>query len=149
VSDHVRSKSLVIPRGAARLTAAETLRLSLEILRAYVLVRWWLLRSDVPGAAESARSGRPHIGLEDGPIPVSTAVRLGRAVQRTLGSLPFDSRCLVRSLVLRRILARRGAESTVVLAARSRPKFEAHAWVEYDDVPVLPTGEGFHRLTEI
>ena len=137
------------PRGGVRLTPAETLRLSLEILRAYALVRWWLLRSDVPAAAESARSRSTHVTFEHDPLPLSSAIRLGRGVQRTLGVLPFDSRCLVRSLVLRRILSRRGAESTIVLAARSRPEFAAHAWVEYDDVPVLPTGEGFHRLTEL
>ena len=149
MSDHVRSKALVSPRRGARLTLAETLRLSLEILRAYALVRWWLLRSDVPTAAESARSRPEHASFEHDPLPLSIAIRLGRGVQRTLGVLPFDSRCLVRSLVLRRILARRGAESTIVLAARSRPTFAAHAWVEYDGVPVLPTGVGFHRLTEI
>jgi hypothetical protein len=149
VPDRVRSKTLVIPRGAARLTVAETLRLSLEILWAYVMVRWWLLRSDVPEAAESARNRAVQAASVTDPLPLSTVIRLGRGVQRTLGALPFDSRCLVRSLVLRCILARRGAESTVVLAAKPRPEFAAHAWVEYEGIPVLPTGAGFHRLTEL
>ena len=45
------------------------------------------------------------------------AVRLGRAVTRTLPLLPSDSRCLMRSLVLTSVLARRGLPSTVVIAS--------------------------------
>ena len=78
------------------------------------------------------------------------ARRLGDAVMRTLALLPGDTRCLVRSLVLTRLLARRGIPAKLVIGARTAPSFLAHAWVEYDHSPVLPPGDGsFGRLTEI
>ena len=49
------------------------------------------------------------------------AVRLGRAIGRTLSILPFDSRCLVRSLVLAELLARRGIDSRVVIGVSQGP----------------------------
>ena len=69
---------------------------------------------------------------------------------RTLSPLPADSRCLVRSLVLVRLLARRGLPATLVLGASNTDGFEAHAWVEQDGRAVLPTGGGrFERLAEL
>ena len=69
---------------------------------------------------------------------------------RTLTLLPTDSRCLMRSLVLTQLLARRGIESRFVLGVRSGAEFKAHAWVERNDVPLLPPGDaGFERLLEI
>ena len=54
--------------------------------------------------------------------------------------LPFDSRCLIRSLVLVRILSRRSIDdATLVIGASVEGGFAAHAWVEHDGEPVLPT----------
>lgn len=141
--------AVVLPRGAARLSMSERLRLASEIVWAYVLVRWWLRRCDVEGtlAAARRRPGRPY--EHHGDASLAAALRLGRGVQRTLGVLPLDSRCLIRSLVLTRILDRRGLSSTVVFAAKTKPGFTAHSWVEHAGVPLLPTGSGFHRLREL
>lgn len=139
----------VLPRDAARLSTRERLRLAWEILQAYVLVRWWLRRSGVEKTLAAARR-RAHSALvPDGDVSLATALRLGRGVQSTLGVLPLDSRCLIRSLVLTRILARRGVDSTVVFAAKTKPRFMAHSWVELAGVPLLPTGSDFHRLREL
>lgn len=141
--------ALVLPRDAARLSTGERLCLASEILHAYVLVRWWLRRSGVEETLSAARR-RPGSALEPyGDISLATAFRLAQGVQRTLGVLPLDSRCLIRSLVLTRILARRGITSTVVFAARTRPRFVAHSWVEHAGVPLLPTGSDLHRLREL
>jgi hypothetical protein len=123
------------------------MRLVGEILWTYALVRWWMLRRGLPRTLIAIRCDAPAATVAD--MPISCALRLGHGVQRTLGVLPFDSRCLIRSLVLTRLLARRGLTSTVVLAAKSKPSFEAHAWVEHDGTPLLPAGSGFHRLTEM
>lgn len=138
-------KAPVLPRDGVRLTRAERLRLTAEILNSYVLVRWWLLRSDLPSTLAAVRRPAP-VASE---LPLSSLIRLGRGVQRALEILPLDSRCLIRSLVLTRILARRGVASTVVLAAKRHPGFAAHAWVEHAGVALLPSGSGFQRLTEM
>jgi hypothetical protein len=78
------------------------------------------------------------------------ARRLGRAVARMLSYLPGDTRCLVRSLVLTRLLARRGMQATLVIGVRAEPEFAAHAWVEHDSQPVLDPGEeSYGRLVEL
>jgi hypothetical protein len=76
------------------------------------------------------------------------ARRLGRAVGKTLRLLPTDSRCLIRSLVLTRLLARRAIPNTIVIGVRKAPDFQAHAWVEHEGRPILPAGE-YTRLTEL
>ena len=77
-------------------------------------------------------------------------MRLGRAVTRTLPLLPTESRCLMRSLVLTSLLARRGLPSRVVIGVKSGGEFGAHAWVEHEGEPVLPTDRAeFGRLTEV
>ena len=83
-------------------------------------------------------------------LRVLRSLLLGRAVMRVLGLLPTDSRCLMRSLVLTGMLARRGVYAKVVIGVRADPSFAAHAWVEVDGRPVLPTDEStFQRLVEI
>ena len=76
------------------------------------------------------------------------AVRLGFVVAKVLGPLPFDSRCLMRSLVLTAMLARRGIPSAVVIGVEPEPEFAAHAWVEADGVAVLPPGR-YGRVVEV
>jgi hypothetical protein len=57
---------------------------------------------------------------------------------------------LTRSLVLTRLLARRGIPSTLVIGVRSQPSFVAHAWVEYRGSALLPAERGtFQRLVEL
>lgn len=131
------------------LSSAEKTRLVAEILLTYLHVRWWVRRGDLAEtmtrlrAAERSRPGQsPELDV--------TGVRLGRAVSRTLRLLPFDSRCLMRSLVLARLLARRGIDGSLVIGVRPQPSFEAHAWVEHAGRPLLPPAEaGYERLLEI
>ncbi len=67
----------------------------------------------------------------------------------TVRLLPTDSRCLVRSLVLTRLLGRRGVPSSLVIGVMSEPQFAAHAWVEHGGAPLLSPGTGFQRLVEV
>jgi hypothetical protein len=78
------------------------------------------------------------------------AHRLGRAVRRTLRLVPLDSRCLVQSLTLTALLAKRGIGSTLVIGVRPGEKFGAHSWVELHGRALLPTGgEEFERLVDL
>jgi Transglutaminase-like superfamily len=123
-----------------------------EILATYGRVRWWLLRGDLPSAVRAARNGTvPQAAkTRDRAFEQLLGLRLGRAVSRTLGVFPADSRCLVRSLVLTRLLARRGIDSSLVIGVSVEPRFAAHAWVESGDVPLLPTnGSTFARLVRL
>jgi hypothetical protein len=54
----------------------------------------------------------------------------------------------MQSLVLVGLLSRRGIGSVLVVAVRSDPDFRAHAWVEHNRRPLLPTG-GYGRLVEL
>jgi len=76
---------------------------------------------------------------------IAVGLRLGRVVQRTLSPVPGGARCLATSLVLVRMLARRGIESSLVIAARTEPRFLAHAWVERDGVALLPPADPVAR----
>ena len=134
------------PRGRAPLTRASNLRLVAEILRDYVIVRWRMRGRDIRTIVAELRGQDQRERHSDYPL----ARRLGRAVARTLAFVPTDNRCLVRSLVLDRLLARRSLGSVVVLAARAEPDFAAHAWVEHDGAPVLPPGSpSYKRLIEL
>ena len=78
------------------------------------------------------------------------AVRIGRAVILVLGRLPADRRCLIRSLVVSSMLARRQIPARLVLGVRpdADDPFLAHAWVEHAGVPVIPH-EGYSRLHDL
>ena len=142
--------SAPVTPGPGRLSLRDKASLAAEILVAYVAVRRQLRRSDFRSVVSSLRDvppGRPAAGVAD---PAHAGARLGRAVVRTLRPLPADSRCLVRALVLTRLLARRGIPSSVVLGVRGGGEFEAHAWVEYGEIPLLaPAGPGYQRLVEL
>lgn len=119
-----------------------------EVLAAYARARW-VMRRSLPDAVAfqraTTRHTRPHLA-----VPLAEGRRLGRAVMRGLSVLPTDSRCLARSLTLTRLLARRDLPNTLVIGVRSSSAFLAHAWVELEGVPLLPTGgEDFKRLKEL
>jgi hypothetical protein len=129
-------------KAAARtpLPASRKLQLALDIVGTYVRVRWWLWRKDFPATVAAVRATAAPELRADGDDVVA-GVRLGRVVRRTLGVLPFDSRCLVRSLVLTSLLARRGIDAKLVIAVEPEPEFAAHAWVECAGIALLPPGE--------
>ena len=123
----------------------ERIELGAEIVVTYVAVRRQLRRRDLPAAVAALRASRCALFVVD-----RDPRRLAGAVQRVLARLPGDSRCLMRSLVVLAMLARRGIDARLILAARPTPQFVAHAWVERHGAPLLPTrGFGDARLTEL
>jgi hypothetical protein len=128
----------------------QRIRIAIEIVASYCAARWWMVRLSFPESVSAARNVRPSspVCLEEGELDAA-GIRLGNAVQRTLQALPVDSRCLVTALVLTRMLARRGIESTFVLGVRTQPRFTAHAWVERGPTVLLPTWADFERLVEL
>jgi hypothetical protein len=132
-----------------RLTAPRRALLALEVLRAYGLARWLMRRRPLPEALAALRATRARPGP-----PTDDRVPLGRhlawATVRTIDPLPVDSRCLVRALVLTRLLARRSLACTFVLSAAPGPAFEAHAWVELDGQALLmPAGADHRQLVRL
>lgn len=132
------------------LSPRERVRLVAEILTAYARARRALRRAPIASVIDSLRAEQPTPPSPDGAEHLDEVRRLGRAVSRTLALLPGDTRCLARSLVLTRLLARRGIPARLVIGARTVPEFLAHAWVEYGGQPVLSPGDGsFGRLVEL
>lgn len=139
---------------ARPLSPAERVRLAVEIVAAYLQARRSLRRAPIASVMATLRPQAPCASFSTAtPTAEDTleeARRLGRAVTRTLALVPGDTRCLVRSLVLTRLLARRGISAKLVIGARAAPEFLAHAWVEYAGDPVLSPGDGsFGRLVEL
>jgi hypothetical protein len=129
----------------------EKVRLATEILSDYVRVRGLLWRRDLTATITALRAGTPSAPTELRDLRAQAAgVRLGKAVARTLRLLPFDSRCLVRSLVLTSMLARRGIPATLVIGVGVDPEFAAHAWVESEGIALLPAmNDSYRRLVEM
>jgi hypothetical protein len=148
----MRYRVLVTPRGDDPLTASERVALTIEVLATYCTVRWAIRGEDLPGTVERLRrdfaaAAPATTGDEDRHGPAS---RLGYVVGSILRLLPTDSRCLMRSLVLTRLLARRGVPSTLIIGVSPAPEFTAHAWVEHAGRPLLPSyGTMFARLVEL
>lgn len=136
----------------ALLPARLRLALIFEILSVYAVTLVRMRRQNVRAIAAHGRGGR-DLMLDAAPASAEharVARRLGWAVTRTLTVLPTDSRCLVQSLVLQRLLVARSIPSRVVIGARSDGPFMAHAWVECNSVAVLPArGYENSRLVEL
>lgn len=134
-----------------RLNLAERARLVLEILASYREARRAFRGTSIEPAVQALRGcsrADPDRGTESELF--YEAWRLGRAVHLTLRFVPGDTRCLTRSLVLTQLLGRRGIQAKLVIGARTRPSFSAHAWVEHAGQPVLPAGDSsFGRLVEL
>ena len=121
----------------------EKAALAVEIALAYARVRRLVRRAGLPATLTRIRAA----SSQEGPEPDE---RLARAVRRTLRVLPGDSRCLMQSLVLTALLARRGRAARLVIGVSADGEFAAHAWVERGGVPLLPTnGAAFGRLAEL
>lgn len=120
--------------------------LVVEITVMYVRVRWLLWRHDLPHVVATLRGNDP---LTADPRRQAIGARLGHGIERTLRFIPFDARCLARSLVLIGLLARRGTASTLVIGVDVEPAFSAHAWVESGGQALLPPLAESSRLTEL
>jgi hypothetical protein len=133
---------------ARTLNGLERARLVAEIVATYLRARRELRRAPIAAVVAKLRAESPPGAADGGSL--EEARRLGRAVSRTLTLMPGDTRCLARSLVLTRLLARRGISAKLVIGARAAPDFLAHAWVEHDGQPVLSAGDGeFGKLVEL
>lgn len=128
----------------------ERARLGLEIVAAYARASRELRRASIEEVVARLRAAGPSPAAGPEAAELEEARRLGRATVRTLRLLPGDTRCLRRSLVVLRLLARRGIAARLVIGARTGPDFLAHAWVEHGGEPVLsPLDGSFGRLVEL
>lgn len=144
------SSPVGVEQRAGRLPPLDKARLAAEALAAYVRARRLLRRSDLPSAVQRLRGGAAAPGSPPDERTYAAGLRLARASSRTIGLLPFDSRCLMRSLVLTAMLARRGLAGTVVIGVSPGEEFGAHAWVELGARPLLPPDEDtYGRLVEL
>lgn len=132
-------------------SAVEKLLLTCEIALAYVEVRVRMRRGDLRGTLAALRASAPAEPTGDGEPVLDFAGRLGAIVDGRLRHLPGDTRCLTRSLVLVKLLVRRGLlNGTLVIGVRAEPKFGAHAWVELDGRSLLqPIEASGSRLVEL
>jgi hypothetical protein len=129
-----------------RMPADLRVRVAVEIVATYLQVRRRMLRGDVREVV--ARLRGDAVDTHEPYVAYRMGRRLGHPVRRTLDPLPWDSRCLMRSLVLLRMLARRGVVCRLVIGVRPGETLEAHAWIEHDGHPLLPT-LGYERLTVV
>lgn len=127
-----------------RMPADLRVKVAVEIVATYGEVRWRMLRSEVTRVVNALRQGAVDLHTPYDAYRIGR--RLAQPVRRTLDPLPWDSRCLMRSLVLLRMLARRGIVCQLVIGVRPGERFEAHAWIEHGGHPLLPT-LGYERLT--
>jgi hypothetical protein len=125
----------------ARFTVLDKVRLTSEILRIYLRVRWLMWRRPLPEVVERLRVRCDGSPIEETDSGANGGWRYAVSVVKTLRLIPLDSRCLVRSLVLLAILARRDAATTLVIGVRSEPEFGAHAWIEDHGWPLLEPGD--------
>ncbi len=80
------------------------------------------------------RPGAARRRLDDGPAAAREAARLVRAAARFS---PLPSSCLTRSIVLWRLLRRRGVGAEIRIGvSREASALAAHAWIEVDGEPV-------------
>jgi Transglutaminase-like superfamily len=120
-----------------RLLPPAKLRLRAEIAWTTLRVRRLLRRNDLSAALDRCRNA----AAPSEPAPSrDEVVRVVRAVRRTLGALPGDSRGLIASLVLIAVLARRRLDALLVVG-RPRNGYSAHAWVEVGGLPALPAAK--------
>ena len=125
------------------------LRLLWTVWATAVAVAVGLRRERLP--ALITRLGAPASSVADArsaeanpPLPPAL---LSRAVSRGLRLGPWQPRCLIRALVLYRLLRVQRHEPVLVIGLDSvRPTTEAHAWVELDGRDIGPAPGAFgHR----
>jgi hypothetical protein len=114
--------------------------LGAEILVAYARSLRLSRRRDLPSTLRALRSPRRTLPPCPQAESISTGRRLGRAVVLVLRCVPTDSRCLMRSLTLTALLARRGVATELVIAVAGPERFAAHAWVVHEGQPLLDPG---------
>lgn len=141
------------------------LMLAVEIATTYLQARWWLQRMEITETVALARLAGSHgvatvagktrsdyevPGPDHSRAAAQLGIRLGIVIQRIFRLLPGDTRCLTRSVVLMRMLARRQIDTTLIIGVRAAPTFGAHAWIEHDGRPLLePIEADGQRMVEL
>jgi hypothetical protein len=144
---------IVTPTGWESFRLSRKAALACEVLGDYVRMRILMRRGTLEETVSRLRepvqrAASPSVG--HGENLTVTGIRLGRVVVQTLAPLPTDSRCLMRSLVLLRMMARRGATCRLVIGVSPEPEFKAHAWLERAGQPLFATGgDAYARLLEL
>jgi Transglutaminase-like superfamily len=135
------------PSSSAPLGPLQRLVLTAELVVSYGVARRLVRRTALPATLEQLREGR----CVPAPWPLVTdnPYQLAAVTGRVLRLVPADTRCLMRSLTLLTLLARRGVSVTLVLAATEEEQFGAHAWVELHGRPLLTPEAEHRRLVEL
>ena len=100
-------------------------------------VVWVSLRAfGLPRTLAWAVASRPTGQINDLSVPTQASV--GRLVNIAARYGPIRAACLVRSLVLIRILSGRNVTGALQIGVRkgSFTQLDAHAWVDYEGIPV-------------
>jgi Transglutaminase-like superfamily len=137
-------------RGFTPAPRIEKALLTVETLATYTLIRLGFVRK------------RALVDQVTAPVPGATsdptaecvtvlAMRLAKVVTSTLRPRATGATCLLRSLVLLRMLTRRRIKACLVIAVDPEAEpFTAHAWVEQDGRPLLDPGSvRLARLAQI
>lgn len=126
-------------QGTTGLTLPGKVRLLGRVWATAVQVQFALWRRPLPDIVEGAE----RLALRARVPPA----RLSRAVSRGLRIGPWQPRCVVRSLVLYRLLRAQGDAAELVIGLPARPtSSDAHAWVELAGWDVGPApGRGRHQ----
>lgn len=140
------NRSVAIEATSTPMKPVQKVLLAGEVLILYGRARWLMRRLETPEVVERLRGDVQD--AYDPAVSRRIGYRLGTVVLRTLDPLPADSRCLVRSLVLTALLARRGVRAVLVIGVLGEPEFAAHAWVEHGGKALVPAGR-FERLVEL
>src|SRR3954452_1718450 len=117
-------------RNPARLALALEATLLLGLASAAVAV--------LPGRRASrllGKGGGPSAG-QPGSAPGVAARRVGRAVEKVAGRLPWAPACLPQALATRAMLRRRGIACEAHLAVVGTRPLATHAWVTVNGVAV-------------
>jgi hypothetical protein len=133
------SELLEAARGLSRSERRELVRAWAELPAVWVWLRFLpprrLLRTSggspgtTPGSCCDAADGR----------------RAARLVNAAARYSPFPATCLTRSIVLARLLRRRGAAAEIRIGVLRDGSSLAHAWVEVDGEPVNDTADVAER----
>jgi hypothetical protein len=139
---HLRQYSAVLTHADEPLSTVAKLSLLWHMWAIAARVRLALWRWPLPEvvATQVNPTRRP-------PLPTSL---LNRAVSRGLRVGPWQPRCLIRSLVLYRLLREQGNEAQLIIGLPDlAASTNAHAWVELGgrDVGPAPGGKGYRELS--
>ncbi|MDR7483320.1 MAG: lasso peptide biosynthesis B2 protein [Armatimonadota bacterium] len=130
-----------MPDRPAPLSLGDKARLAGRVLRTYVVVRVNLHRQPLPRLVA-------RLGESPGPTGRRYApALLSRAVHRVLRTSLTEQTCLVRALILYRLLKEQGDAPELVIGLPPHPTdHRAHAWVELDGVDLgPPPGRGLYE----